>query len=269
MEKIESFLLDETVARLPFYVELAGITFPTPNYDILRESAEIYVLEYVISGSGTVEVDGQVFHPTAGDVYLLPRGSRQHYYASREDPFHKIWMNVGGDLCPQLLRLYGLSGKYHFEGIDLRQQFERFLDICRDRSTDQAEQWDRCSRIFLEIVQGLSRHIAQKPVTNACAAQARDFCDRSLYRKIAVRDVAKHVGLSVSQLNRLFRLSYDCTVYAYILSGKISIAKTLLSGTSMPVSEIAFLLKFADEHYFTNIFKQKTGLTPTQYRKGS
>lgn len=266
MEKIESFLPDRAVTSLPFYVELAGISYPNPNYDIQRERSDIYVLEYIISGTGTVEVDGKIFHPTAGDVYLLPRGSRHHYYASREDPFHKIWMNVSGDLCPQLIRLYRLSGKYHFRNIDLREQFERFLKICQDRDTDIRVLCDRCSLVFLEILQHLSRHMEQKSAANEYAAQAKDFCDRNIYQKITVNDAAKHVGLSVSQLNRLFKQEYDSTVYAYILSNKISTAKALLTGTSMAVSEIAFLLKFADEHYFTNIFKQKTQMTPTQFR---
>lgn len=264
MERIESFVLDKSVVALPFYVELAGITYPTPNYDIQRECSDVYVLEYILAGTGTVEVDGKSFHPTKGDVYLLPKGSRHHYYAAKDDPFHKIWMNVNGDLCHQLIQLYRLSGKYHFKDIDLSEPFARFLKICENRDADLC---DQCSLVFLEILQKLSHHIEKKTAVNEYAAQAKEFCDRNIYQKITVDDVAKQVGLSVSQLNRLFKQEYSCAVYAYILRNKISTAQALLSGTSLAVSEIAYLLKFADEHYFTNIFKHKTGLTPTQWRK--
>lgn len=267
MEKIESFVVDKRLATLPFYVELAGITYPTPNYDIVRECSDIFVLEYIIDGTGTVEVDGKVFHPRKGDVYLLPKGSRHHYYAAKNDPFHKIWMNVNGDLCRQLIQLYRLSGKYHFRDIDLYEPFDRFLRICENRDTDIVLLYDQCSLVFLEILQKLSHHIEKKTAVNEYAAQAKEFCDRNIYQKIAAQDAAKQVGLSVSQLNRLFKQEYGCTVYAYILRNKISTAKALLSGTSLAVSEIAFLLKFADEHYFSSIFKQKTGMTPTQWRK--
>lgn len=266
MEKIESFVLDKDVFSLPFYVELAGITYPNPCYDIRRECSDIYVLEYVMDGSGTVEVDGMTFHPQKGDVYLLPRGSSHHYCASKDTPFQKIWMNVGGELCGHLVRLYRLSGKYHFKDIDLYELFARFLEICKNRDTDVKVVYDQCSLVFLEILQRLSRHIEEKSGENEFAARAKDFCDRNIYQKITVEDVARQIGLSVSQLNRLFKQQYDCTVYAYVLSRKITTAKALLSGTSMAVSDIAFLLKFADEHYFTNIFKKKTGMTPTQFR---
>ena len=266
MEKIESFVLDKSVTALPFYVELAGITYPTPNYDIQRECSDVCVLEYVMDGTGTVEVDGKIFYPAKGDVYLLPKGSRHHYYASKDDPFHKIWMNVNGDLCHLLIRLYRLSGKYHFQNIDLLPEFERFLSICKRRDTDVKTRCDQCSLVFMEILQKLSHHIEKKTSINEFAAQAKDFCDRNIYAKITVADVSRHVGLSVAQLNRLYKQEFNCTVYTYILSNKINTARALLTGTSLAVSEIAYLLKFADEHYFTNIFKKKTGMTPTQWR---
>lgn len=266
MEMIESFVPDKSVMSLPFYVELAGITYPNANYDIRRENSHIYVLEYVIAGSGTVEIEGKTFHPSQGDVYLLPRGSSHHYFASREDPFQKIWMNVNGDLCAQLIQLYRISGQYYFENVEVYDLFEKFLNICKNRGADLKSLYDQCGLVFLEIVQRLSRHIEKKTAVNELADQAKDFCDRNIYQKITIGDVAKHVGLSDSQLNRLFKQQFGSTVYAYILSSKIGTAKSLLRGTSMSVSEIAFLLKFSDEHYFTNIFKQKTQMTPTQFR---
>lgn len=268
MERIESFVIDNTIKKLPFYVELAGITYPDPTYEIKREYSNIYVLEYIMDGCGTVEVNGKTFYPSKGDVYLLPYGSTHHYYASKKTPFQKIWMNVSGELCEQLIRLYRLSGKYFFENIDLYDLFQKFLNICADKNDDIKSQYNKCSLVFLEIIQRLSQHVEKETTINEYALQAKNFCDRTIYQKITIDDVAKHIGLSISQLNRLFKQEYNSTVYAYILSNKINTAKALLSGTSMAVNEIAFLLSFTDEHYFTNIFKKKTGTTPTEWRKG-
>ncbi|MBQ9119826.1 MAG: helix-turn-helix domain-containing protein [Lachnospiraceae bacterium] len=269
MEQIESFVTDHNTKTLPFYVELAGITFPDASYAIKRENSYIYVLEYIIDGSGTVEVDGKTFTPSKGDVYLLPRGSNHHYYASKDTPFHKIWMNVNGALCEQLIQLYHLSGKYYFENIDLYDLFKEFLQICKTGASDMKSLFNECSIIFHKIIQRLSKHIEQDTTINEYALLAKDYCNRNTYQKIVIEDVAKHVGLSVSQLNRLFKQEFHSTVYAYLLNNKINTAKALLRGTSMTVSEIAYLLKFTDEHYFTNIFKKKTGMTPTECRKQS
>jgi YesN/AraC family two-component response regulator len=50
------------------------------------------------------------------------------------------------------------------------------------------------------------------------------------------------------------------------LEKKISFAKKLLVDTSLSVKQISDKLCFSDEYYFSNIFKKKTGQTPSQYR---
>lgn len=268
MEKIESFITDSDTKQLPFYVELAGVTYPDAGYEIRRECSEFFVLEYVMEGSGTVKVDGKVFYPSKGDVYFLPKGSCHHYFASKETPFKKIWMNVNGDLCGYLIQAYKLSGAYLFENIEVYYLFEQFLAICSQKEMDVRELYDKCSIIFLEIIQELARHSVGVRNVNEYASKAKDYCDRNIYQKITVEKVAEHVSLSVSQLNRIFKREFGLTVYVYILNNKINTAKSLLAGTAMTVSEIAFLLKFTDEHYFSNSFKRKTGMTPTEFRRG-
>lgn len=269
MEKIVSFVADQSMKALPFYIDLAGITYPDPAYHIKRDNSHIFVLEYIIEGSGTVEVNEAVFHPSKGDVYLLPAGSRHQYCASRENPFTKIWANVNGDFCHQIITMYGLSEHYYFENTDVYPLFREFLSVCENRELDRETQFDSCSVLFLRIIQKLARQVTAKRHKNEYAIAAKNFCDRNVYEKIGADDVARVVNLSVSQLNRIFHQEYSSTVYAYILNTKINTAKALLRSSSMAVNEIAYLLKFADEHYFTNIFKKKTGMTPTGWRKNS
>mgnify|MGYP001097417545 FL=1 len=146
---------------------------------------------------------------------------------------------------------------------------KQFLVLCEKREYETTDLYNKCGLIFLEIIQILSKHCEKKPSVNKFAAYAKNFCDRNIYKKISLEDIAKYTGISISQLNRLFRQEFGVTAYAYILNSKINLAKSLLSGPSMSVAEIAFLLNFSDEHYFSNIFKKKTGLTPTLWRRGA
>ena len=63
----------------------------------------------------------------------------------------------------------------------------------------------------------------------------------------------------------MFKRAYGITPYDYILTRKIETAKLLLKNSSLSVKEIAYRLNFADEHYFSNIFLQKTGVRPKKY----
>ena len=76
------------------------------------------------------------------------------------------------------------------------------------------------------------------------------------------------VFLSESQIIRIFKKDLSVSPYEYILDQKLAQARLLLRSTGLMVKEIAFQLGFCDEHYFSSLFKQKTGKTPTAYRKG-
>ena len=60
----------------------------------------------------------------------------------------------------------------------------------------------------------------------------------------------------------------DTTFSAYLNQQRIEKACTLLRGTHMTVEEIARSCGYTDAQYFSRVFRQTTGLTPMQYRKG-
>lgn len=267
MEKIRTFVIDKAAEKLPFRVHMAGVTYPTQGYEISRFSSEYFVLEYVTTGSGVVSVNGETFAVTAGDVYLLPRGSRHRYYASKDDPFSKIWMNCNGPLCGRLTDIYRIADKCHFKSAEaLLPLFEKMLTVAEECAPSEVHL--RCGVIFHEIVASLAATFSSSKGENEYAAAAKSYCDRNVYEKLTAADVAREVGLSPSHLGRVFSAEYGVTLYAYILELKLDTAKTLLRGTSMRIGEIAHALRFTDEHYFSNVFKKKTGMTPGEWRRG-
>jgi two-component system response regulator YesN len=52
----------------------------------------------------------------------------------------------------------------------------------------------------------------------------------------------------------------------YITQVRIDRAKGLLHGTHLKTYEIAGLVGYQDDKYFTRIFKKRVGMTPTEYR---
>ena len=56
-------------------------------------------------------------------------------------------------------------------------------------------------------------------------------------------------------------------VNAYIAQQKVEAAKSLLRTTARDVREISDALSFSSAACFTRVFRQQTGLTPTQFRQ--
>ncbi len=77
---------------------------------------------------------------------------------------------------------------------------------------------------------------------------------------------AEYVNLSPNYLSDLLRKETGKTTQEHIHCYLLEIAKDRLLGTDDSVKEIAHSLGFEYSHYFSNLFKKKIGVSPTEYR---
>ncbi|MDX2164545.1 MAG: helix-turn-helix transcriptional regulator [Gammaproteobacteria bacterium] len=81
-----------------------------------------------------------------------------------------------------------------------------------------------------------------------------------------VKYLAEKVHLSPSYLSDLLKKETGMNAQDHIHYFLIDAAKNILVNTDNSVSEIAYSLGFEYPQYFSKLFKQKTGLTPKEYR---
>jgi AraC-like DNA-binding protein len=81
-----------------------------------------------------------------------------------------------------------------------------------------------------------------------------------------VQDCAEQVNLSPNYLSDLLKKETGKTAQEHIHLLMIDKAKSLLANSTLSVKEIAYDLGFEYPHYFSRIFKSKTGQTPVAYR---
>ncbi len=93
------------------------------------------------------------------------------------------------------------------------------------------------------------------------------FLQNHIGETLSLEQMAAQAGVSVSCLKKLFQEYFHCGPLAYFLLMKVEEAKRMMSETTMNFTQIADALGFGSIHYFSKFFKEKTGLTPSQYAK--
>ena len=83
---------------------------------------------------------------------------------------------------------------------------------------------------------------------------------------ITVEDVLKTNPMARRSLERKFRQLFGCSVVEQIRQLRINHARLLLADTDEAVTLIAEECGFSSYNYLNRIFKQSTGLSPSQYR---
>ena len=93
-----------------------------------------------------------------------------------------------------------------------------------------------------------------------------DLIETRLDERLTNARLAESVGLSVSQLTRLFRAATGTTPGAYLQACRMSRARTLVERTSLSVAEIMRLVGISDRSHFARDFQRRYGFSPRTLR---
>jgi AraC family transcriptional regulator, transcriptional activator of pobA len=78
---------------------------------------------------------------------------------------------------------------------------------------------------------------------------------------------AEKLFMSSRNLNMICQNILQRSVSEIIETRKLIEAKNLLVSTHKSISEIGYELGYNEKAYFTNVFKKKSGQTPTEFRE--
>ena len=101
---------------------------------------------------------------------------------------------------------------------------------------------------------------------NAQVDRIKRFIERNS-KNVKLDQIANELCLSSKYVSRLFNKINKTNFRDYKLKIKIERAKTLLTETKLNINEIAMEVGYQNSESFMRIFKRKTKMTPTQYRR--
>ncbi|MDA3874801.1 MAG: helix-turn-helix transcriptional regulator [Kiritimatiellae bacterium] len=116
-----------------------------------------------------------------------------------------------------------------------------------------------CGGVRLQSVSAHSRLIR-----HAVTTVVENPCNPSL----SVQYLAEQLGCHPDYLSRRFSLETGKHLMHYVRELRMEIAADLLLGKRLPVAEVANLCGYRDHSYFSSIFRQQYGSSPSTYVHG-
>ena len=234
------------------------------------------ILWIVTAGRGTMDYAGRVYPVKAGDCYVFRMWNR---CVGEHDPkapltvhwCHFRYLDAGGSpvsLCDADRVWLPAEYRRPRELLFLTQVFDRAIQYsleCGHKA--DADLWMNAT------LQELARQDAERPKSGLSLAHevaVREVAAeirREPGRAWTVHELASRMQYSPDHFSRVFRAVLGMSPRRYLMQARVESAKNLIAMSSYSIGRIADLLGYSDVYHFSKQFKEKTGISPSQFRK--
>ena len=99
------------------------------------------------------------------------------------------------------------------------------------------------------------------------AAEALRFIRENACQPVQADDVARHLAVSRSTLDRYLRAAVGHSATSAIMQVRLARVKDFLADTDLPLAAIAARTGFTSVQHLANLFRDRIGVTPGRYRR--
>lgn len=250
------------------------------KFSFSGESHDFWEMVYVIDGSICVSADEKVYTLTRNNIIF-----------HKPMEFHRIWSEK--NMSPSVFIMsFSLerniksfnSGVFSLNDIQRRLLFEliNFLrlslpgyDPYAERNDFLTEENDNTllhsaanyAEIFLlSLNSGDSKMVSMQTKETLIYKNAVRIMEKNIFSNLSVSEIAEQCMVSKSTLKDIFAKYAGIGIHKYYILMKINYSVRLLDD-GYSILEIASMLSFSSQNYFSTVFKREKGMAPLEYRK--
>ncbi|KOP65134.1 AraC family transcriptional regulator [Bacillus sp. FJAT-18019] len=128
--------------------------------------------------------------------------------------------------------------------------------------------WDRWREQISGRLYAASRVLTQlHSKDNHIIHDIAQYLEQHYHEEISLQQIAGRFFLSREYISRKFKQEFGVTLSDFLGRIRINKAKALLLNPQIRIVQIAEMIGYQDEKYFSKVFKKLEGITPNEYRK--
>lgn len=258
------------------------ISLPSDK-QISIHSQNSWELSCVITGRGVRIISDNTERFTEGDLVLIPPGI-EHCWSFDEEvcdadgnienisiffesKFLTMLKSSFKELEEPVNHLLSINEAHIFTGDTRRILYDNMLKMTEKSPAER----------LLCLIQILLLIAADKTAKKVVDVRIRDrakvrmdqvigYVNCNFSRHITLDDIASHVGMNRTAFCLFFKQHCGMTFVQYLLEKRMQVACELLTGKESSVSDIAASVGIPDVQYFCRLFKQRFGVTASEYK---
>jgi len=274
MEDTRKVLLKEYLSNLKVEVTEADYTKVWSGWRDMDYVPCYNKFYFICDGEGWLKIGGEEYYPKPGQLYLMPEGVRQSYSAISSNTFTKYWCHFTAKIGE--LNLFDVVKVQNLiEVRDFCLIEDLFRKMIYSKRSGNITSVLRTNAAILDLI---SYFLENSAVETADLTKTEslerlkiitDYIEKNLRENISIDELAQVVHLHPNYLISFFRKHLGMTPIHYINKRRIEEAKRLIiaSGSDETLSDLSSKVGINDIYYFSKLFKEYTGFTPTQFKR--
>lgn len=232
-----------------------------------------YLLSYLHCGSMKVRIGDDERTVPAGTVFIGKPYERQYYAKTGKEPTGSYWLHFTGYGVADLL-IKAKLGQESFFAIGVNDDIPRLFERITREEAERQPSFEHISASLLqELLFTVSRKLSIREQVERLNPQERmlyasfHLLHKNYARKLTVRELAAQAGFSASRFTSIFKQYTGVSPQQYLIRYRLQKAKDLMRHTQLNIRQIASLVGFDDQLYFSRLFKKHEGVAPLDYRR--
>lgn len=264
-ENSNFFDLNLTVTEGGYFKPKADV-----DWSMMTHSSSMCKFYYITKGSCEIAIEGVTYTTRAGDWFFIPARTSHSYHNFDGRPFEKYWMHFYISPARNIPKLLGASYLLRLsDRKEVNRLFAKFTELFPGKDfADRLAVKSVALRLLSEFIKLSDKRSEDVSASEGSTiSEVLDYIARNMDRVIKNETLADIAHMHPTHFIRFFKAETGQTPKEYINGRKMEIAKAMLEGTELPISEISESLGFFDSMHFSKTFKKRYSISPTAYRK--
>ena len=260
-----------SLQKLYFNMIYTGCYVCRRTFAVHRQRMLSFQLLLTLEGEGILRYQEKEYRLTPGSAMLINTWN-SHEYQALDDGWKFKYLHFRGgmsdDYFTYINTQFGPVFPLHIRVF--REAEERIDDIFRETDGIGVPDYPTVSSNIYSILTSFlssKNAVGSAQKSSAAIQQAAAYIAENYRRNITTQEIAEAAYLSRSYMSELFSKTYGISPHEYLTMFRLSHVKEKLLNSTVSVSEIAEQTGFRDVFTLSRVFKQKFGMSPSEYRK--
>ena len=230
--------------------EIFTVNSPKGRYEKIHDR-KTYGLSFCMDGQITYTHNGRKIISDKNHAVILPKDQTYTLYGDKTGSFPVINFTALNSICDTVVSLPIQNAEAYLHDYEKIKSLSLF---------------DGNNAEIMSIFYHILHRMSAQSTAGMIIMPAVKYIEKNYNNPmLSNRQLAHICNISEVYLRRLFLQFYNMTPKQFILDIRLNKAKQLLSEGMLKINAAAQECGFTNQYHFCRIFKQKVGMTPTEY----